>query len=350
MMFQMLTETNRPGVVDRTRSIGATDLRVSPFGLGCARLGGIFKREPGEFVNLLAAALDAGITFFDTADMYSQGESETLVGRAFKHQRERVVIATKVGYVLPVQRRLVARFKPFVRPVIRMLGIHRNRLSAAVRGTPAQDFSPAYIRRAVEGSLRRLRTDRLDLLQLHSPPSAVVERGESLETLDRLRIEGKIRHYGVSCDDVAVALASMRHPGVSTIQVTINLLEQDAVEAVLPLARERRVGVIARECLANGLLVKDAASLDLAAYSRSSEEAERRQEQLESYRATSVQNGCHLARLALQFVSRLAGVSVSLVGVSTRQQLDALLSMGVLDSPPPGVQAASGSVVGFAET
>ena len=320
---------------DRARCLGVTDLRVSPFGLGCARIGGIFKREPGEFLNLLSAALDAGITFFDTADIYSQGESETLLGRAFKHRRDAVVIASKVGYVLPAQRRIVARLKPFVRPVIRLLGIRRQHLSAAVRGALAQDFSSAHLRRAVEGSLKRLGTDRLDLLQLHSPSAAVVERGECIQTLDDLKREGKIRYYGVACESMEAAVAAMRHPRVSTIQVTINLLEQGAVDALLPMARERRVGIIARECLANGLLVKDAASIDLMSYSQSPQQAEHRREEIESYRASAAKEGCTLAQLALQFVSRLEDVSVSLIGVSGRQQLDGLLSMGILDFPSP---------------
>src|SRR5260221_14628991 len=117
------------------------------------------------------------MNFFDTADMYSQGESEMLLGRAFRRQRPQVIIASKAGYCLPAQRRVIARLKPFVRPLIKLLGIKRHRLPVAVRGSLAQDFSPTYLRRAVEGSLRRLRTDYLDLLQLHSPPADVVARG-----------------------------------------------------------------------------------------------------------------------------------------------------------------------------
>src|SRR5258706_15224783 len=111
----------------KARPFGNTDLRVSELGLGCARIGGIFQQDPGGFVNLLSAARDAGINFFDTADMYSQGESEALVGRAFHRCRDRVVIASKVGYCLPAQRRLVARVKPFVRPLIKLLGIRRDK-------------------------------------------------------------------------------------------------------------------------------------------------------------------------------------------------------------------------------
>src|SRR5262245_48508486 len=162
--------SSRAAIDIEIRPFGNTDLRVSEFGLGCARIGGIFKREPGEFVKILSAALDSGINFFDTADVYSQGESETLIGRAFRHRRHEIVIATKAGYVLPSQRRVVARLKPLVRPVVAALRLSRHHLPGAVRGSLAQDFSPAHLRKSLEGSLRRLRTDHVELFQLHSPP------------------------------------------------------------------------------------------------------------------------------------------------------------------------------------
>jgi aryl-alcohol dehydrogenase-like predicted oxidoreductase len=312
------------------RQFGLTGLRVSEVGLGCARIGGIFQTDPGEFVELLSAALDSGINFFDTADMYSQGESEALLGRAFHKRRHEVVIASKAGYCLPSQRRLAARLKPLLRPAIRWLGIKRESLPTAVRGALSQDFSPAYLRRAVEGSLRRLRTDWLDLFQLHSPPADVVERGEWVPALEALKREGKIRYYGIACDTIDAALAALRHPGVSSLQIAINLLEREAADRVLPLARGK-VGVIARECLANGLLVKEADSIDLAAYCRTATERELRQTQLVALRKLAVENGCTLPQLALQFVRRLEGVSVTLVGMRTKKHLADTLRQ--LDGP-----------------
>jgi aryl-alcohol dehydrogenase-like predicted oxidoreductase len=304
-------------------------LTVSEFGLGCARIGGIFQREPAEYLDLLSAALDAGINFFDTADIYSQGESERLLGRAFRHRREQVVIASKAGYVLPAQRRIVGRLKPLVRPLIGLLGLGRHHLPGAVRGSPAQNFSPAHLGRVLEGSLRRLGTDHLDLFQLHSPPTAVVELGAWVETLETLKREGKIRYYGISCDSTEAALAALGHEGVSSIQVVINLLERQAVDVLLPRANEQGVAIIARECLANGLLAKDASTIDIGSYCRSPDEAERKATQIESYRRAAIETGCTLAQLALGFVSRLEGVSVSLVGVSRLQQLDGLRLAGI---------------------
>jgi aryl-alcohol dehydrogenase-like predicted oxidoreductase len=309
------------------RRFGATDLRVSELGLGCARIGGVFQRDPKGFLDLLRAAYDGGINFFDTADMYSQGESETLLGRAFYGRRDRVVIASKAGYKLPAQRRLAAHVKPLLRPLIRALGLRRDRLPGAVRGEPTQDFSPSYLRGAVEGSLRRLRTDYLDLFQLHSPPAEIVRRGEWETALEVLKREGKIRYFGISCDTADAALAAVALPEVSSVQLAINLLERSAAERVLPQARAAQVAMIARECLANGLLAKDAGAVDLKTYCRSPEEAERRARQLEAARKLAQESGCSLAQLALRFVQGLEGVSVALIGVSTQAQLTELLRL-----------------------
>jgi aryl-alcohol dehydrogenase-like predicted oxidoreductase len=307
---------------------------VSAFGLGCARIGGIFKQDPNDFVNLLSAAFDAGINFFDTADIYSQGESERLLGRAFRHRRDRVVITSKAGFVLPAQRRLLARLKPLVRPLIGLIGLSRHHVPGAVRGALAQDFSPAHLQRSIEGSLRRLATDHLDLFQLHSPPAAIVETGGWVEVLERLKQEGKIRYYGISCDSLEAALAALEFPGVSSLQLSISLLERRAMGA-LAQARARGVAVIAREVLANGVLAKNASEIDLRSYCESDEEAETKAAQLKTYRQTAAEQGSSLARLALQFVSELEAVSVSLIGVSRLEQLNRLLADGIPEASLP---------------
>ena len=315
-------------VVIRQRRFGGTDLQVSEFGLGCARIGGIFKKEPAQFTKILDTALDSGINFFDTSDMYSQGESETLLGRTFRRRRGDVVIASKAGYVLPSQRRLIARVKPIVRPLISVLKLSRHHLPGAVRGELAQDFSPAHLRKALEGSLKRLRTDYLDVYQLHSPSLEVVEHGEWIPTLDALKQEGKIRYYGVSCDAAEATLAALKHPGISSIQVPLNLLERAALPA-LPIAKSRGIGVIVRESLANGLLVKDLSAEQVRSYCQSDGEAAAKLQQVKDYRKTASDNGCSLTQLALQFVNGLDGVSVTLIGVSRLDQLESLLTAGL---------------------
>ena len=316
------------------RIFGNTGVSVSALGLGCARIGGIFQKDPGGFERLLRSAVDAGITFFDTADMYSQGESEKLLGRVLRKDRQRLVIASKAGYVLPAQRRLIGAIKPLVRPLIKLLKLRRDRLPASVRGELTQDFSPKHLRGAVEASLRRLQTDRLDFLQLHSPPAAIVARGEWLPAVEELKRAGKIRFYGVACDDVAAALAALEHPGVSSLQITINLLEQGAIDALLPAARAKNVGVIAREILANGLLIKPAAEVDLKTYCKSPEESARREQQLAAVGRLAAAAGATPAQLALQLVEHLEGVPVALIGARTPEQLAAVLELRRASSVP----------------
>jgi aryl-alcohol dehydrogenase-like predicted oxidoreductase len=320
------------------RLFGQTGLRVSEFGLGCARIGGIFQQDTRGFLDLLSSALDHGINFFDTADMYSQGESEKLLGLAFRGRRRDVIISTKAGYQLPGRRRLAARLKPILRPVIRLLRLRRDRLPAAARGVIAQNFSPPYLRSAVEASLRRLRTDYIDLFQLHSPPADVVARGEWSGALDSLQRSGKIRYYGISCDSVEAAAAALRFSGVSFLQLPVNLLERRVVDTVLPGAKANGVAVIARECLANGLLVKPAEGVDLSAYCPSPEEQQERAEQLAKFRRQAAESGVSLARLALDYVRGLDGVSVALLGARTVPQL-----RGLLDEATPRAAVTAGS-------
>jgi aryl-alcohol dehydrogenase-like predicted oxidoreductase len=309
----------------RVRAFGSTTLRVSEIGLGCARIGGIFQQDPRGFDNLLAAAYDAGIRFFDTADIYSQGESEKLVGKAFRSKRTEVVIATKAGYVLPARRQLIARIKPLVRPLIKAIGLRRDRLPAAVRGTVTQDFSPAYLKSALEASLKRLRTDYVDLLQLHSPPRSIIEQGHWLRALEDLKRAGKVRYFGLSCDTVDAAEAALRVSGASSLQVVVNLLEAKAVSTVLPDAHARGVAVIARECLANGLLVKEEHEIDLKSFCSSPEQEAERREHLSRLRREAKERGVTLARLALDHVLSTEGVAVALVGARSEQQLRGVL-------------------------
>jgi aryl-alcohol dehydrogenase-like predicted oxidoreductase len=247
----------------RRRDFGNTSLRVSEFGLGCARIGGVFQSNARGFLDLLSFAFDSGINFFDTADMYSQGESESLLGTALRGKRDRVVIASKAGYSLPSRRRWAGRIKPLLRPLVQFLKIRRDQLPSGSRGALSQDFSPKYLQAAVEGSLRRLRTDYLDIFQLHSPLLDVDERGEGLPALEELKRSGKIRYYGVAVDSIDAGLAALRYPGVSSVQFTLNLLERGGADALFPTAERQGVGGIARECLANGLLVKRPDEIDL---------------------------------------------------------------------------------------
>lgn len=306
----------------RYKRFGATDLTVSEIGFGCARLGGIFQSSTrADMVRTLHHAFDQGITFYDTADMYCQGESEKLLGEAFRGRRDKVIIASKVGYCLPTQRRVAARIKPLLRPVIQRLGLKRHYLPSGIRGSLSQDFSPGYITKAAEQSLKRLRTDYLDLYQLHSPPASTLESGEWLSALEKLKGQGKIRYYGVSCETTQDALRCLRYAGVSSLQVRLNLLDQSALDEVVPRAAAQGIAIIARECLAGNLLARPIDALNLEEMIPDEVERATRHSQIMSYHQIAEEHARSLTEMALQFLLNLDGISTTLLGMRTDAHL-----------------------------
>jgi aryl-alcohol dehydrogenase-like predicted oxidoreductase len=310
-------------------NLGRTELRVSRIGLGCARIGGIFQNQTrSEAQSLLSSAFDAGITFYDTSDMYCQGESEELLGEAFSKRRDKVVIASKVGYTIPQRRRLAATLKPLIRPLISTIRFHRERLPNALRGQLDQDFDSPHIERAVNASLRRLRTDYIDLYQLHSPPSKVLEQGEVFATLAKLQRAGKVRYVGVSCESAGDALLCVQQAELAALQLRINAVDQTALSIAGPLVEETCVGVVARECFGGGLLARiDSRSHLPAEVTPTNMPPQVTQQQLGHLCLLARQCGRSVAELALQFVLALDFVSVALVGVRTLTQLNDTLRL-----------------------
>ena len=216
------------------RMLGRTGLRVSEVGFGAWAIGGPAKLgeleigwgEVDDAMSLRAieAAYDAGVTFFDTADVYGAGRSEVLIGKALKSKRDRVVIATKVG----------------------------NRTSAG--GEWVKDFSKQWISQAIDASLTRLGMDCVDLYQLHSGSDTAQYRDETFEALEALKAAGKIRYYGISVGPCAHGPWVIRNTPADTIQVVYNMLEREPEAELLPLAQARGIGIIARVPLASGFL------------------------------------------------------------------------------------------------
>jgi aryl-alcohol dehydrogenase-like predicted oxidoreductase len=206
------------------RRLGSTAFEVSAVGFGAWALGADWG-EVGEADAMAAlhAAVDAGVTFVDTADVYGDGRSERFVARLRRERPDaELVVATKAG----------RRLDPHV----------------------AAGYDRTNLTRFVDRSLANLETDALDLLQLHCPPPEVYRRPEVYAALDELRAEGKIRHYGVSVERVEEAEQALEHPGVETVQIIYNPFRQRPADRFLELARARDVGVIARVPLASGLL------------------------------------------------------------------------------------------------
>lgn len=304
----------------RTVQLGRTGLQTSEIGFGGSRIGGVFagKNSTRQSLELLRSALDQGITFYDTADMYSQGESESLIGTAFRGSRSQVVLATKGGFCLPARRSMVKRIKPLLRPIVQALGLKRARLPAGFSGALSQDFSPSYLARALEASLRRLRTDHIDLYQLHSPGQEFVRSAtfeDALQALEGFKAQGKIRHYGIATEIPEDAPSCLAVPGISTVQLGFGLLDLQALDSgTLTTAQSRGLGIIARGCLGGGLL-KD--GLDEEQLKQLSP----KWPQVLALRSFSRDAGRSLSEVALQFCRQTPGISVTLVGMHAARHL-----------------------------
>jgi aryl-alcohol dehydrogenase-like predicted oxidoreductase len=211
--------------VMKYRILGRTGLRVSAIGLGTMVHAGHFgPMKDEESLGAIEAALDLGVNFIDTSDAYGAGYSETLLGKALKGRRDKVILATKGGNT--------------------MVGPNRGKA----------DFSAAYIGQVMDESLKRLQTDYVDLYQLHNPNVEVIERGEVWELLERRKKEGKVRHYGVSINKMEEGAAAVRGGRSDTIQVEYNILMQEPARGLFPRVQKAKVGVVARVPLRRGLL------------------------------------------------------------------------------------------------
>ena len=303
----------------RYRQFGKTGWRVSEIGFGGARIGGLLADDGGRAASLrtLEAACDAGINFFDTADMYSQGESEILVGKAFRNKRDQVFIATKGGYHLPRQRRLIQLIKPLAKPIVRALGLRRSAVPASLSGTVSQDFSPGYLREAVEASLRRLQSDHIDLYQLHSPPRAELTGSrlqDALGLLARLKTEGKIREYGIALDSVYDALHCLDMEGIASLQMPFGLMDLQALDGVFDKVSERQFGIIARGCFGGGALKQSLTEAELRASEPQWERALQIKRLAEQMQRPALE-------AALQFALSIERISVTILGMRTPEHV-----------------------------
>jgi aryl-alcohol dehydrogenase-like predicted oxidoreductase len=206
------------------RTLGRTGRTVSVIGLGTWQLGADWGDvSETDATAVLAASVDAGVTFFDTADAYGDGRSEQIIGSFLKTRSSgpEITVATKMG----------------------------RRVEQV-----AENYVLANFREWTDRSRRNLGTETLDLVQLHCPPSSVVESDEVYDALDTLVAEGAIANYGVSVETCDQALAAIARPNLATVQIILNAFRLKPLDAVVPAAREAGVGIIARVPLASGLL------------------------------------------------------------------------------------------------
>ena len=288
----------------RSRCLGKTGREVSEIGFGAWAVGGDWG-QTDDSVSLAAmgAAVDAGVTFFDTADVYGDGHSERLIARLLRDRSEPLFVATKFGRRAPQE---------------------------------VVQYSYQNLRSWLERSRENLGVDTVDLVQLHCPPWQAYYTPEVFESCDRLVEEGLARAYGVSVEKVEEALKAIEYPGVSTVQIIFNIFRQRPAELFFEQARLREVGVIVRVPLASGLLTgkfdlsTTFRSDDHRAFNRHGEsfdvgetfagvDFELGLEVVEQLQAL-VPRDATLAQLALRWILGFEAVSTVIPGVKTVEQ------------------------------
>lgn len=205
------------------RIFGKTNWKVSEVGLGTWALGGGWGRvSESDAIGVLEKAMERGINFFDTADVYGNGKSEQLIGQVLKSTDQKIYVATKFG----------RRLDPHV----------------------SSGYTKDNLERFLDRSLGNLGVDTIDLIQLHCPPIDLYYKPEVFEALDSFVEQGKIQHYGVSVEKVEEGLKAIEYPGVVSVQIIFNIFRQRPSELFFEQCKKKNIAVIARVPLASGLL------------------------------------------------------------------------------------------------
>ncbi len=289
------------------RLLGRTGYRVSPISFGAWAIGGTWGPvDDSESLAALHRALDLGVNFIDTADVYGDGRSERLIARLRRERTEPFYVATKIG----------RRLNPHV----------------------AAEYTRENLVPFVERCLQNLDVETLDLVQLHCPPPEVYENDDVFGVLDDLVAAGKIRSYGVSVETVAEALRATERPNVQSVQLIFNMFRHKPAEEFFAAARERQVGIIARVPLASGLLtgkLRRDSHFDLndhRAFNRHGESFDRGEtfsgvdyetglQAVEELRAL-VPPDTTMAQLALRWILMFPEVSCAIPGAKNGQQVE----------------------------
>lgn len=300
------------------RPLGRTGRLVSAIGLGTWQLGADWGAvDEDDALAVLAASADAGVTLFDTADVYGDGRSEKLIGRFLAERPDHgITVATKIGR--------------------RVDQLRENYTEEAFRGW-------------AERSRENLGVDTLDLVQLHCPPTEVIAADDLFDALDRLVEDGLIGAYGVSVETCEQALAAIARPGVTNVQIILNPFRLKPLDEVLPAAEAAQVAIFARVPLASGLLsgkyttATTFASDDHRSYNRHGEAFDRGETfsgvdfevgiAAASELAAALPAGVSLPAASLAWIAAQPGVTSVIPGARTPQQADANAAAGALLEP-----------------
>jgi aryl-alcohol dehydrogenase-like predicted oxidoreductase len=299
------------------RTLGRTGWKVSEISFGAWAIGGSWGDvSDADSLAALHAALDGGVNFFDTADVYGDGRSERLMAKLKKARKEKFYIATKAGRRLPQQ-------------------------------TP-EGYSRKNLTAWIERSLKNLNADAIDLLQLHCPPTEVYYMPEVFGILDDLVKAGKLRHYGVSVQKIEEALKAIEFPNVQSVQIIFNIFRQRPAELFFSEAQRRQVGILARVPLASGMLsgkitrASKFAPDDHRAFNRHGEEFDRGEtfsgvdfetglRAVEELKVLAPKNAT-LAQLALRWILEFPAVTCAIPGAKRPAQVAE--NIAASDLPP----------------
>jgi aryl-alcohol dehydrogenase-like predicted oxidoreductase len=299
------------------RELGRTGWKVSTISFGAWAVGGAWGTvDDKESLAALNSALDRGVNFFDTADVYGDGRSERLLAQLRKDRHEPFYIASKAG----------RRLDPHI----------------------AEGYNRANLTAFIERSLKNLQTDAIDLLQLHCPPTSVYYTPEVFGVLDDLVKAGKLRHYGVSVEKVEEALKAIEFPGVKTVQIIFNIFRQRPSELFFAEAQKRKIGILARVPLSSGMLTgkisrtSKFSSDDHRAFNRHGEAFDRGEtfsgvdyetglQAVETLRPL-VPTGATMAQLALRWILMFPAVTCAIPGAKRPMQVEE--NVAATDLPP----------------
>ena len=289
------------------REFGRTGWKVSAISFGAWAIGGTWgKVDDKESLAALHRAIDLGVNFIDTADVYGDGRSERLIARLRKERDETIYVATKAG----------RRLDPHV----------------------AKGYSRKNLTAFIERSLKNLDTEALDLLQLHCPPTEVFYMPETFGALDDLVQAGKLQHYGVSVEKVEEALKAIEYPNVESVQIIFNIFRQRPAELFFEQALRRKIGILARVPLASGLLTgkltarSNFEANDHRAFNRNGEDFDRGEtfsgvnyetglQAVEELRPL-IPDGWSMAQFALRWILMFEAVSCAIPGAKTPAQTE----------------------------
>lgn len=268
----------------KRNQLGTSELNISEIGLGCMSLG----TDEAQAERIVHAALERGVNFLDTADLYDSGRNEEIVGKAIRGRRQDVVLATKVG----------------------------NRRIPGKEGW-VWDPSKAYIRSAVKESLRRLQTDYIDLYQLHGG-TLDDPIDETIEAFEELKQEGVIRYYGISSIRQNVIREYVKRSGIVSVMSQYSILDRRPEEEVLPLLADNRISVIARGPVASGVLTEQGGAKVAKGYlDYSPDELIQIREQLQRL----VKNDRSMGQTAIRYALANPVVATAIAGASSLEQL-----------------------------